>query len=488
MQVSAASGIGAANSAITFANGATLHNTASIPSSGTITLNSGGGQIYAANLSGFITGGGGLTFRSGDSVLQSSAVCNIGTVTMAAANRLFISTANVIAGARLVASASGAYIIFQNTAPSSPTNQMSFVSGSILTARATLSGGPLNVNTTNVTFPATGKMIFNQDTTGASAAATTGIVINGDYPTLTGDLTIQLGAGSGTAVTGPVTVNGAISDGGAGFSLIKTSPNGSSLGTLVLNGTNNYYGNTTVSAGGFTIGGSGSLGVSDSATNYSGSIILTAATSSLTNATSASQLWSGQISGAGKLTQNGPGTLTLDASESYTGETAINGGTLALGAGGSLSSSKISLAAGAVFDVSQANGGSYAFSSATFSASGASSPAILNGASGGTINLGSATIALVYDATNLPLTIAYSAGTPGTLVLNGNAFAVSNTGPALAEGSYPLIQIPAGTTIVPSSGIFPASVTGNGLLSASDDAVVEVNGGTVSLVVEDRSS
>jgi autotransporter-associated beta strand protein len=201
-------------------------------------------------------------------------------------------------------------------------------------------------------------------------------------------------------------------------------------------------------------------------------------------ATSATQLWSGQISGAGKLTQSGPGMLTLDNSETYTGETAINGGTLALGPSGSITSSKISIAAGATFDVSQPNGGSYTFSGTTFSARGASSPAILNGASGGSINFGSATIALVYDATNRPLTIAWSAGTAGTLTLNNNPFTVSNTGPALVQGSYPLFQLPAGTTIVPSSGIFPASVTGNGLANGTDEGVVVVNAGTVVLVVQ----
>lgn len=483
LQVSAASGLGPANSPITFANGATLHNTASIASSGTITLNSGGGNIFAANLTGLITGGGGLTFHSGDTVLNSASNCNAGSFTMAAANRMFISTSNVIAGARLAVTSSGGYIIFQNTAPSFPTNQMSFVSGSILTARATLAGGPLNVSTTNVTFPATGTMVFNQDSTSAGAP-TTGIVVSGDYPTLTGNLTIQLGAGTSASATGPVTLNGAINDGGAGFSLNKTSPNGASLGTLILNGTNNYSGNTTVTAGGLTIGGSGSLGVTPLATNYPGNITLTAATSTLTNATSASQLWSGQISGAGKLTQNGPGTLTLNAAESYTGDTVINGGTLALGPSGSISSSRISLAAGATFDVSQANGGSYTFTSTTFNAGGSSSPAILNGASGGTINFGSATISLVYDGTNRPLTIVYSAGTAGNLVLNNNAFTVSNTGPALVEGSYPLFQVPAGTTFTPSSGIFPASVTGNGLASGSDEGVVEINAGTVILVVQ----
>jgi autotransporter-associated beta strand protein len=184
------------------------------------------------------------------------------------------------------------------------------------------------------------------------------------------------------------------------------------------------------------------------------------------------------------LTQNGPGTLTLDNAETYTAETAINGGTLALGPSGSLSSSKISIAAGATYDVSQANGGSYTFSGTTFSARGASSPATLNTAPGGTINFGSATISLVYDAINRPLTIAYSAGTAGSLVLNGNAFSISNTGPALVQGSYPLFQLPAGTSITPSSGIFPASVTGNGLANGSDEGVVVVNAGTVALVVQ----
>src|ERR1043166_950440 len=100
----AAAGIGAANGSIKFSNGATLHNTASIGSSGPVTLGTGGGHIYAANLTGLVTGGGGLTFHSGDTVLNSSAICNYGTITMAAANRLFIRTSNSIGGATLVGS------------------------------------------------------------------------------------------------------------------------------------------------------------------------------------------------------------------------------------------------------------------------------------------------------------------------------------------------------------------------------------------------
>jgi len=76
------------------------------------------------------------------------------------------------------------------------------------------------------------------------------------------------------------------------------------------------------------------------------------------------------------VVKNGGGTLILDADNSYTGGTIINGGTLALGPGGSIaSSSGVNLAAsGATFDVSGSTG------IATILG--------LSGVSGSTVNLG----------------------------------------------------------------------------------------------------
>ena len=66
----------------------------------------------------------------------------------------------------------------------------------------------------------------------------------------------------------------------------------------------------------------------------------------------------GIISGSGDLTFTGPGSLTLNAANTYSGVTRVNAGTLALGSSGSIgSSSGVSIANGANFNVSTVTGG-----------------------------------------------------------------------------------------------------------------------------------
>ena len=125
------------------------------------------------------------------------------------------------------------------------------------------------------------------------------------------------------------TFSGVIS--GAG-NLVKDT----NAGTLVISGINTYTGNTTISAGTVQISGSGQLGSG----NYAGSI---ANNATLEYSSSANQSLTGVISGAGALTKDtNTSTLTLGASNTYTGITTIGDGTLVtsvLGNNGETSSS-----------------------------------------------------------------------------------------------------------------------------------------------------
>jgi autotransporter-associated beta strand protein len=73
----------------------------------------------------------------------------------------------------------------------------------------------------------------------------------------------------------------------------------------------------------------------------------------LTLTGSATTTFSGRLRGNTKLTHNGSGSLTLNGSNTFTGATTINAGTLALGSSGSISGTpSIAIASGATFHVS----------------------------------------------------------------------------------------------------------------------------------------
>jgi fibronectin-binding autotransporter adhesin len=93
---------------------------------------------------------------------------------------------------------------------------------------------------------------------------------------------------------------------------------------LVLTGNSTYTGATTVSAGILQIGSGGTTG---STGNTS---LLTNDTSLVYNRSNAITV-AHPITGAGTLTQFGAGTLTLAATNTYTGDTLINAGTLSAG-------------------------------------------------------------------------------------------------------------------------------------------------------------
>ena len=99
-------------------------------------------------------------------------------------------------------------------------------------------------------------------------------------------------------------------------SLTKAGP-----GVLVLTAANTFTGPTTITGGALQVGNGGSgasLGGTSAVTN-SGNLVFN---------TPDTLTFSPVISGSGSLTQAGPGLLTLTAANTYSGATAVTGGTL----------------------------------------------------------------------------------------------------------------------------------------------------------------
>jgi autotransporter-associated beta strand protein len=159
-------------------------------------------------------------------------------------------------------------------------------------------------------------------------------------------------------------------------------------------------------------------------------------------------------SGEGGLTVNGPGTLTITATNTYTGSTTISQGTLALSGAGSIANSpNVTVAIGATF-AGPGSGSSYTLGTGqTLSNSG--SGAML----GGYINTGSGNMNLAY----VPGTPAFTVVSGSLALSTGAGFTVDNTGSALTPGSYKIISAGAGGSVTVPNGVPPVTVTGSGI-------------------------
>ena len=162
---------------------------------------------------------------------------------------------------------------------------------------------------------------------------------------------------------------GIVDNGGNNITIAQTLQHGGSgatdgglvfqgAGTTILSGTNSYNGGTTINAGVLQLGNASALGAAtgsltvtsgtldlhgfsptagDLAGGAAGVITSLNGLSTLTVGTANSTTYSGTIvngSGTVALVKNGGGSLTLLGNNTYTGLTTVNGGTLALGGGG----------------------------------------------------------------------------------------------------------------------------------------------------------
>ena len=239
-------------------------------------LGAGGGSVVSgvdlghenySSIGEYFAGGtsaNGLTLQGGDITLRPGQQNTLGKLTVAT-GRCFLrnqhGNAYPVTGADLIVVNNGATLVFVDTMPRNITNAMTFASGSILCNRTnaanTLSAETMTLSTANVTFPSAGQMVFNSDD-----QMTTNIVINGAWPTLTGNLAIQVGGNNIT--NGPVTLNGAI---GGNYALTTTGP-------LTLNAASSYTGGTTITGGSLTVQADGGLGTGNVTVNNGAALTL----------------------------------------------------------------------------------------------------------------------------------------------------------------------------------------------------------------------
>lgn len=272
--------------------------------------------------------------------------------------------------------------------------------------------------------------------------AVNGYTVTGDPITfVSGQDVVRVGDGTAAGAGMTATITAPLN--GAG-TLVKED-----LGTLIINSINNLTGGTAINGGVLQVQGTNGVGAPGAAVSFDGGTLRTTQSSVFAHPVTINQgggtfdiegtalIVNQTIGGAGQLTKMGPGTLTLSATNTYAGGTAINGGALKVSSDANLGN-----AAGALsFD-----GGTLNNTAAFTSARG-----VTLGNGGGTFD------------TTADLTLAGTVGGPGTLnKIDAGALVLTadNTytgGTTIASG---VLQLGNGGT----SGSIQGNVANNGTL------------------------
>lgn len=396
-----AGGLGGANGTAGGAYGAGIF----LSGNGTLVLNPGSGQTQTISDSiADQTGSGGTGANAGSWGLQ---LMGAGTVVLGGANAY--TGATTIGGGTLALSGNGSIATSSGVslAASGAIFDISGVTGfASINGLTGVSGSTVNLGGNELAVDQTGSATFSGAVAGTS---TSSLVFEG-----TGTETLN---GASTS-TGSLEVDGGTVSLGAGASIAT-------------------FGSVDLESGTLDISNGGNQTVQNLSSAFGGSVTL--GSNTLTDSTTSAGSFDGVISGTGGLTVAGSGSLTLFGANTYTGATTINGGTLAIGFGGSIAtSSGVDLAGpSAIFEL--ANDGTATIQD-------------LTGVSGSSVAIGFNTLAFgTANSTSFAGSFSGAGellkeGT-GTLTLTGNSSAFD------------------GTTIVSAGGldIAPTSTSGGSL-------------------------
>lgn len=274
---------------------------------GTTTVSAGTLQVSVSSLPGNVLNNAALTFNQSTSETYTGVINGRGRLTKTGDGTLTLTGANVYTGGTTISA--GTLAVSEGTLPS-PLGKATIVNNGTLSfdnsgAQATFAA------------PVSGR--------GAFVKTGTGVLVLSGANTYTGGTTVTAGvlAGSPRSLRGAIVNNASVvfdtsSTAGTQSGVISgtgsVTKNGS--GTLTLTGANTYTGGTIVSGG--TLSGS--------ATSLQGDIVASAGVVSFNQA--AAGTYAGNISGAGSVIKLGAGALTLTGTNTYAGGTTVTAGTL----------------------------------------------------------------------------------------------------------------------------------------------------------------
>jgi fibronectin-binding autotransporter adhesin len=292
------------------------------------TLQIGTTAILAANF----TNDGSLVYNTAGNVTYTKVISGTGSVTQAGTGTLTFTGANTYSGTTTISA--GTLQVGNGGATGA------LGSGDI-TDNATLAIN--RTGTVTLAQHISGTGAFKQSGTGTTILASDNTY--GGTTTITAG-TLQIGSGgtTGTLGSGAVTDSAALAFNRSDTLTVANAISGTGTltqagtGTTILTGANTYSGATTISAGALQIGNGGTTG----ALGTGAVVDSTALTFNRSNTLTVSSA----ISGAGTLTQAGPGTTILTGANTYGGTTTISAGTLQIGNGGTTGT----LGTGAVTD------------------------------------------------------------------------------------------------------------------------------------------
>ena len=234
-------------------------------------------------------------------------------------------------------------------------------------------------------------------------------------------------------------------------------------GTLVLYGNNTYTGGTTINAGTLQIGNGGTTGSLSATGSISNNATLVFNRSdSLAQGTDFS---ASGISGTGAVIKNGTGSLTFNVSNTYSGATTINSGTLVLGhASDTLADSAILNISGGTLSMGS---NSDTVGAVTLSSGGITGSGTLTGTS---YTVQSGTI-----EANLAGAGGFTKSTSGVVTLSGNNSFTGGTNIALGN-----LTVSGGSALSDTGAVTLSNAAGAVLHIAASETIGTLSGGGAS--------